>query len=157
MKTAAMAAIALAAAFAVGCDKNVTLVITNTLPTPAANVSVSVPGEGTVPVGTLLPSDQATRKVSIPKDMLPALCTARANGAVTQFSITDKTPGKLFLYIDPTGITTVRKGDEINKERHFEGTRRGPSGTVVTPDGPSTPGDGSVPPGRIIYQEPVVE
>jgi hypothetical protein len=156
MKAATTVVLALAAAFAIGCDKKVTLVVTNTLPSPASNVSIMVPGEGTMPIGTLLPNDQATRKVSIPKDMLPALCTARANGAVSQFSITNKTPGKLFLYIDSTGITTVRKGDEVTKERQFEGRREGPSRTVVTPDGPGSPVD-DVPPGRIIRQEPIVE
>ena len=148
--------------FAAGCDKKLTLQMTNTLPQPVDRVMVQVPGEGMVFFGTLQPGEPVKRKVKIPKDMLPAQCSVQAGGITGEFTIQEKTKDPLSIYIDHTGITFVPKGYTVQQHQQFEGQRTAEQKTVVVPppeapaqqDGqPAKPSGGT----RVIEQDTVVE
>jgi hypothetical protein len=145
-----MAVLGLLGAFvATGCDKKVTLLVTNTLPRPVEDVSVSVAGEGTAHFGTIMPMDTARWSVKIPKDMLPARGSVQGRGFAGQFTIYEDTKSPLSIYLDPTGVSTVRKGDTVQKQQHIESKGVIQQDTTVVPPPPEG--------GRIIQQDTVVE
>lgn len=157
----------LSVAFVAGCDKEVTLLVTNTNPDPARNVVIDVPGDGPEYIGTLMPGDRAKRKVKIDKDDLPAALRLRGNGFAEEFSITEKTKSPLMLYIDHTGVTTVGKHDKVEMRQESKCQLPPQQDTVVVPppcavapqDGqnPGAPAqEGQFAP-RIIHQDTVVE
>lgn len=106
---------------AVGCDKKVQLTFVNGT-NEQLDVQLNLPTEGSVPVGMAGPSGgRAHYDVKIPKDELPANCSWQAGSYGGQFTISEKSDKKLFIFIDRGGnVGPVNEKTEVQRENHTE-------------------------------------
>ena len=103
-----------------GCRKKVELTFTN-LTGQARSLRVSVPGEGTTELGTLVPNGGRTRhEVNIAKDLLPAWVGFEAGDQSGRIPVTDKSPKKLWIDIKPGAARARDENTEIEEKTHIE-------------------------------------
>jgi hypothetical protein len=107
-----------------GCTKDVDLTFVN-VGDKSLDVQLTTPNEGTENVGMVPPmGGKLKTTVKIPNDELPANCAWTAGEFNGQFSITKKTPDKLWIDIAPGRVrdkkTTVFERKQDTHQENVE-------------------------------------
>ncbi|MGC9455868.1 MAG: hypothetical protein ACP5HU_13565 [Phycisphaerae bacterium] len=124
MRTAALVAVLVLVAVAVGCEKKVTLTTMNHTG-QSLNVRYTTPADGTKAAGTVGPNGSLTHAVRVKTDDLPAQCSYRVDnlgGGVlsqTSFQISEDTPGQLWFHVTSDGrLAGPYTKDDVHVESH---------------------------------------
>ena len=124
MRTMALLGLLVVVGLLAGCSKTVDLTFVN-VGDKSMDVQLTTPSAGTEAVGMVPPmGGKLKTTVKIPNDDLPANCSWQAGEFHGQFSITKKTPDKLWIDIAPGRVrdkkTTVFERKQNTRQENIE-------------------------------------
>ena len=115
-----LVALPLIALTSLACDKKVELTFTN-LTAQSRPLQLTDPEEGPVYLGTLAADGGRVRyELKVEKDILPVLVPWQAGDVSDEFTVTERTPGKLWIDIKSTYGRTRDENMEFEEETEIE-------------------------------------